>query len=201
MNSRKGSFPNGFRSHWIKVKFYEKKPGVAFKKLKNTRFCEATRKAVLHPVLLDKESVSCPGARHAFGWGSLFKNNLFKRCRDKNYIKENNLRKMVSQAPVLKKPFRYIGLNTTDSPDLVISYVTPDTVMSLLKRYHDKTGENMDVSLGTVMSVCGGVAVRTYLEDSVNLSFGCDDSRKFADMRNENVSVGIPKKMFSIFFD
>lgn len=52
-----------------------------------------------------------------------------------------------------------------------------------------------------MMAVCGGVAVRTYLEEKISLSFGCDDSRRFADMKRENLAVKIPKRLFNIFIN
>ena len=194
-------FSDKFRSHWVKVKFYQEKPKDDAKRLKGVRFCGATREAILHPILLDKESVACPGAQHAFGWKSLFKNNSLQGCCDKRDMQEDALKPMVSLVPFLKKPFKYIGLNTEGVPDLVMSYVPPQEVMSLIKIYHNKIGGNLDVSLCAMMAVCGGVAVRSYLDEKISLSFGCDDSRKFADMRRENLAVGIPKKLFQIFFD
>jgi len=194
-------FSDKFRSHWIKVKFYQEKPKDDAKRLKDVRFCEATREAILHPILLDKESIACPGAQHAFGWKSLLKNELLQGCCDKRDMQENTLKSMVSRVPFFKKPFKYIGLNTDDVPDLVMSYMPPQEVMSLIKIYHNKKGGNLDVSLCAMMAVCGGVAVRAYLDKKISLSFGCDDSRKFADMRRENLAVGIPKKLFKIFFD
>ena len=195
-------FSDKFRSHWIKVKFYKEKPkDNDAKRLKNVRFCEATREAILHPILLDKESIVCPGAQHAFGWKSLYKNGLLKGCCDKRDVQKNTLKSMLSRIPYFKKPFKYIGLNTEGIPDLVMAYIPPQEVMDLIKMYHNKEGNNLDVSLCTMMAVCGGVAVRTYLDEKISLSFGCDDSRKFADMRRENLAVGIPKKLFQIFFD
>jgi len=62
-------FSDRVRSHLVKVKFYNKKPGLTnAKRLTNVRFCEATKEAVLHPVILDRDSISCPGAQYAFGW-------------------------------------------------------------------------------------------------------------------------------------
>lgn len=194
-------FSDKFRSHWIKVKFYQEKPKDDAKRLKNVRFCEATKEAILYPILLDRESIACPGAQHAFGWKSLLKNELLQGCCDKRDMKENALKSMVSRAPFFKKPFKYIGLNTDGVPDLVMSYMSPQEVMNLVKIYHNKKGDNLDVSLCAMMAVCGGVAVRTYLEEKISLSFGCDDSRKFANMKRENLAVGIPKKLFKVFFD
>ena len=201
MNKVHQRFSGKFSSHWVKVKFYQEKPKDGAKRLKDVRFCEATRKAILGPILLDKESITCPGAQHAFGWKSLFKNESLQGCCDKRDMRENTLKSMVSRVPFFKKSFKYIGLNTDGVPDLVMSYIPPQEVMSLIKIYNRKKGGNLDVSLCTIMAVCGGVAVKAYLEEKMCLSFGCDDSRKFADMRRENLAVGIPRKLFKIFLD
>ncbi|MBN1353196.1 MAG: DUF169 domain-containing protein [Candidatus Omnitrophica bacterium] len=194
-------FSNRFGSHWIKVKFYQEKPKDDAKRLKEVRFCEATREAILYPILLDKESITCPGARHAFGWQSLFESELLKECGDKQNMKESALKSMVSHVPYFKKPFKYIGLNTNGAPDLVLSYIPPREVMGLIKKYHSKEGSNLDVSLCTMMAVCGNIAVRAYLEEKISLSFGCDDSRKLANMGREYVAVGVPRKLFNLFVD
>ena len=195
-------FSDKFGSHWIKVKFYKEKPkdnGV--KRLKNVRFCEATKEAILHPILLDKEDITCPGAQHVFGWNPLYKNGLLQSCCDKRDMQENVLEPMFSRVPSLKNPFNYIGLNTEGIPDLVMAYIPPQEIMELVKIYCNKEGSNLDVSLCTMMAVCGGVVVRAYLEEKISLSFGCDDSRKLADMRREKLAVGIPKKFFNVFID
>ena len=199
MNRR---FSEKFRSQWIKVKFYKEKPDLKEgKRLKGIRFCEATKEAIVHPILLDKESISCPGAQSAFGWRPKYKNGLLDSCYDKRKTQKNILKSMFSQIPHFKKPFRYIGLNTEGTPDIVMSYMPPGEVMNLIKMYHNRQGGNLDVSLCTMMSICGGIAVRTYLEERISLSFGCDDSRKYADMRRENLAIGVPRRLFNIFVD
>ncbi len=194
-------FSDKFRSHWIKVKFYKDKPkDVDAKRLMNVRFCEATRESILYPILLDKESISCLGAQHAFGW-TLYKNRLLQGCYDKRNVQRDTLKSMLSRIPYFKKPFKYIGLNTEGAPDILVAYITPQEVMELIKIYNNKEGGNLDVSLCTMMAVCGSVAVRTYLEDKISLSFGCDDSRKYADMRRESLAIGIPSRLFKLFVD
>ncbi len=196
------SFSDKFRSHWIKVKFYKEKPdSKEFKRLENVRFCEATKEAIIHPILLDRESIACPGAQYAFGWNSRYKNELLQRCHDKRQTQKNVLKSIFLKIPYFRKPFKYIGLNTIGEPDLLISYMPPEEIMNLIKIYHNRQGGNLDVSLCTMMSICGGIAVRTYLEEKISLSFGCDDSRKFADMRRENLAIGIPKNLFNVFVD
>ena len=191
-----------FGTQWIKVKFYKEKPNLKYiKRLDDVRFCEATKEALIHPIILDKKSISCPGAQYAFGWQTNYKDELLPSCQNKWQAQKDILKSMLSRMPYFKRPFRYIGLNTDGEPDLIMSYMTPKGIMNLLKVYHNRCGENLDVSLCSTMSICGGIAVRTHLEEKINLSFGCDDSRKFADIRRDNLAIGIPKNLFKLFVD
>ena len=189
-------FSDKFRSHWIKVKFYEENPKLKdVDKPKKIRFCQATKEAITRPILLSRASISCPGAQYAFG----YEKKHIKGCAEKRDLKNEHLKSMLAKSPTLKKTYKYIGLNVEGEPDLLIAYLPPEEVMKLVKIYNDYSGANLDISLSTMMSVCGGVAVRTFLEEKINISFGCDDSRKCADMRRENLVVGIPKKLLHLF--
>ncbi|MCD4780711.1 MAG: DUF169 domain-containing protein [Candidatus Omnitrophica bacterium] len=202
MDDIQWKFSDKFRSHWIKVKFYKEKPDLKkAKRLKDIKFCEAINEAMMDPILLDKESISCPGAQYAFGWRSNSKSEFLKNCYDKRQAQKDILKSIISQTPYFKKPFEYIGLNTDGTPDLVMSYMPPEEVMDLIGMYNNHQGGNLNVSLCTMMSICSGIAVKTYLEDKVSFSFGCDDSRKYADMRRENLAVGIPRRLFNVFVD
>jgi len=145
------------------------------------------------PVVLDRESIACLGARYAFGWETRNSNKILNSCYDKQNMQKNTLSSILSKAPYFYKPPKFIGLNTDDEPDLVMSYMSAEKVMNLIKAYHDLCGKNLDVSLSSMMSVCGGVAVRSYLKKDISISFGCHDSRKYTDMRIENLAVGVPK--------
>ena len=200
------AFSEKFRSQWIKVKFYKEKPDSmqdtgysSVETLRDVRFCEATKEAIIRPVILDRESISCPGARYCFGWDTDFKKGLLESCLEKRRAEDRIIEKMFFKMPYFKEPFNYIGLNTDGEADLLISYMPPEEIMQLIKIYHNNKGEDLKVSLCSMMSICGGIAVKTYLEGNITFSFGCDDSRKFADMRRENLAVGIPKKLFKIF--
>ena len=195
-------FSDKFNDHWIKVKFYKKRLGLKdVKYLKNVRFCEATKAAILEPVVIDKDSLNCLGAKYAFGWesGAKDKNRLFEYCNDKIGAKSGFANELISQAPRLKESYEYIGLNTEDEPDLILSYMMPENVMILLNLYQNFRGKKLDLSLCSMMSICGGVAVKTFLEGNMNISFGCNDSRKYANIGKSRLAVGVPKNMFNIF--
>lgn len=189
-----------FRSQWIKVKFYKEEPDLnGAKRLRNVRFCEATKEAITHPVILDRDSISCIGAQHAFGWNDNYKNDVLDNCTDKRQIKKGILRSMLSEAPRFKNPFKYIGLNTDGEPDLVMSYMAPSNVMDFIKLFNNRYGRSVNCSLSSMMAICGGIAAATYLNKNINISFGCSDSRRFADMKRDNLAIGIPKELFKDF--
>ena len=193
-------FSQEFGGHWIKAKFYKKKPNLKEgKRIKGVRFCEAVKEAIMYPILLDRESISCEGAQYALGWKSKYKNAFLNNCHDKNQIEIKALRSLLSNAPYFKKPFEYIGLNTEGEPDLIISFPTPEKIKELIKIYNYHHGGNLDVSLSSMMPICGGIAVKSYLEGRISLSFGCDDSRKFTGLGRDTLTIGIPNRLFKVF--
>lgn len=195
------SFSERFGGNWVKVKFYRKTPDLKeSKKLRDVRFCEAIKEAIISPVLLNKESITCLGASYAFGWDSDYRNKLLNHCQEKRQIERDILLKsLFSRAPHFRKPFQYIGLNSEGEPDLVMAYMLPEQVMNLIKIYNNNYGENLDFSLNCMMPICGGIAVRTYSMEEISFSFGCDDSRKYSSMSRERLAVGIPKRLFHLF--
>ncbi|MCK4835118.1 MAG: DUF169 domain-containing protein [Candidatus Aminicenantes bacterium] len=193
-------FSDKFRSHWIKVKFYKEEMDFGnARRLKNVRFCEATKEAILQPVFLDEQSINCPGAGYAFGWKS--KKELINWCLDKDHQQKDILKSLIPYIPYFKEPIKYIGLNTEGEPDLVMSYVLPECAMDLVRLHNNHSMKNLDVSLCSMMPICSGVAVRAYLEGKLTFSFGCEDSRKYAKIERDRLAVGIPNKLFSVFTD
>ena len=43
--------------------------------------------------------------------------------------------------------------------------------------------------------------LKTFLEEKINISFGCLDSRKFAEIGRDRLAVGIPRKLFKTLTD
>jgi len=186
--------------HWIKIKFYKEEPPLDnVQRPGKIRFCEATKRAILNPILLDKENISCPGALYTFGWDSRFPYQSFDNWSKKNEKQKNILRSLVSHIPVLGSPFEYIGLNTDGESDIVMAYLSPEETMELIKILNFTYGIHVKTSLFSVMPICGGIAVKTYNEGKINLSFGCDDSRNYAKMHRFELAVGIPKSMYHLF--
>jgi len=196
------AFSNRFRSHFVKVKFYKKLPNQAvhLKKMNNVRFCEATSEVTNFPVLLDKESINCMGAQYAFGW--ITKATFLEQCKGKSALpSEATIQALLYQTSHLQKSIDCIGLNTEDNPDLILARLSPRQTMTLVDLYHRKTGKTLDVNLCGMMSICGGIAAKTFLENRITFSFGCRDSRKYAKIGREWLVVGIPPNQFDLIDD
>ncbi|MBA7527804.1 hypothetical protein ES705_19983 [subsurface metagenome] len=195
-------FSHNFHSHWIKVKFYKEMPNPKdYRRVSGVHFCEATKQAILSPIILDKESISCPGAQYVFGWKPDFGNEFLDTCQEKIKTSKKKIKSLLSGISCLKEPFNYIGLNTEGKPDLFISYVQPEEVMYLIKVYQRHTGKNLDITLCNMMPICGYVTVRTYLTEKIGLSFGCDNSRGLADVGRDRLAIGIPNRLAKLFID
>lgn len=191
-------FSEKFRSQWIKVKFYKEAPkNGKYVKLKNVRFCQAVSMAVTQSILLDKRSVSCPGALYAFGWSDATK-GLLKTCEEVQGTHSSTRGIVFSKLPRLNGSFKYIGLNNEGTPDVLLSYASPETAMNLVRQAHWQGGKPLQVSFSGVMPICGGVAVKAYLDGGMTFSFGCIELQKSAGRERNLVAVAVPGRMFDV---
>jgi uncharacterized protein (DUF169 family) len=192
-----------FGNHWVKVKFCEQKPQLNdYKKLENIRFCEAITKAKVHPLLLDKESISCNGARYAFGWQSGFQNENHGRLVSTDELKMDAPPLKDSEIPRVILPFNYIGLNLEGSSDLILSYLSPQQAMNIIETYNQEHElKRLEFLCCSTMAVCGCTAVRTYMEGLISISFGCEEARKYGGLQRYELAMGIPNQLYGLFMD
>jgi uncharacterized protein (DUF169 family) len=189
-----------FKGQWIGIKFYEVPPKLSHvERLDNVRFCEATRIAAYRPVILDKKSISCPGARYIFGWDRDMSLNLINHCSDKQDMESYSFTQLISQLPRMKQPLSTIGLNTDKNPDVFLSYLLPQEVMKLIRISTAHHGKCLDVLLCSLMSICGCTTLGSYLNEKMTVSFGCEDARSYAQIGKDRVAVGIPGRLIHKF--
>ncbi len=192
-------FSNKFHSHWVKVKFYNEIPDSNnYKKPTGIRFCQAVNQAILHPVILTKEGISCPGARYVFGLEDNTE-DIIKFWQGKRGVSKKIAQTILKKVAKLKEPFNCIGLNSDDEPDLLVSYLTPEDAMDVLAIYHNYNGEILNFDISSVMTICGNIAVKTFLDHKLNISFGCDEARNHGNIGRERLAIGIPRGLCDIF--
>jgi uncharacterized protein (DUF169 family) len=188
------AFQRSFGGRWIGVKFYYGNlPDCNVNSLKDTRFCEAVTRSLVHPVLLRPGDLNCHGARYVFGWDETVKAEMKERFQHQEGFSESQAKELVRNLPKLNGSLKGIGLNLKNSPpDLVLSYLQPGQVMKLLRSYQVLYGKPLNVDLSSIVSVCGHVAVEAVVKKHIALSFGCRDSREYGGITRDRVAVGVP---------
>ena len=88
----------------------------------------------------------------------------------------------------------YSPLDEADFEADVIQIITePVGGMKLAQSIVYKTGEKITPSFAGIQSLCGDAFSNPYLSDGVNFTLGCDGSRKAADIKDNEMTVGISK--------
>ena len=88
----------------------------------------------------------------------------------------------------------YAPLDEADFEADVIQIITePVGGMKLAQSIVYKTGEKIAPSFAGIQSLCGDAFANPYLSEGVNFTLGCDGSRKAADIKDNEMTVGISK--------
>ena len=188
------SFEEHFRIKGVGVKFCNDDIDTNdLQLLRDVKFCQAVRLARDQHILLDKDSITCKGARYALGFEKETKEEIVDAIKFKRGISREIAEQLVDSIPrITNCPYRYIALNVSN-PDILIFYMTPRRFMEFLKIYQ-RTGNSLDVKLSSITAMCGDVTVQTILTKNICISFGCDDSREYGEVSDEELIVGISKE-------
>ena len=181
-------------SSWVAVKFQERisSPGIG-----SMRFCEAVHEAQKKNVSLSLKDTCCDGARRCFGWLKNRDKELAQRLSQKTNIDQEVAFGLIKKVPVLNKNIAGISLGVHIQGDVYISYASPESVMKMIRDWQKMTGQNLRVDISGIMSVCGNVAVRSYLGQCISLSFGCLDSREYGGIEKGQLVMGLPYNIAS----
>ena len=80
-----------------------------------------------------------------------------------------------------------------DEADVVQVITKPVGGMKLAQSIVYKTGEKITPSFAGIQSLCGDAFANPYITDGINFTLGCDGSRKAADIKDNEMTVGISK--------
>jgi uncharacterized protein (DUF169 family) len=89
-------------------------------------------------------------------------------------------------APLEKTPF---------DPDVVIIVTTPRNMLKLAQSTLFRLGGRITSSMAGIQSVCSDATAQPYLAGTANFSLGCDGSRKFSGILDEEMVMGFPAEM------
>ncbi len=191
MNALK-SFENKIGGRWTGIIFHRDDVPDENMPDRPMRFCEAIRVASKGPLTLTKDKLNCPGALRSFGWEKNGCSRLVANLAERNDMAEEAARELMDRVPSCNGDIRAITIGSYESPDVVVSYAQPEATMRLISGWQKKSGMNLDVTISSVMAVCGWVAARSYLTEKMCISFGCPESRTHGSIGNDRLIIGLP---------
>jgi len=87
----------------------------------------------------------------------------------------------------------YAPLESTPfDPVIVLIIAEPIYLLKLAQAYLFKHGGRITSNFSGIQSVCADATAQPYLSGSLNISLGCDGSRKHSDIKSHCMVAGIP---------
>jgi len=85
--------------------------------------------------------------------------------------------------------------DTPFDPHVVVIVTQPRMMLKLAQAILYKLGGRIECSMSGIQSLCADTVALPYMTGKVNFSMGCDGSRKFSGIPDEEMVVGIPAEL------
>ena len=146
-----------------------------------------------------REAHSCAGGAWALGLAPLteslksgefyFKLGKFKSAA--------SCKRTINNVPALESESIYATMyapleSAPFDPAVVVFIAEPLFLLKLTQAYLFKLGGRVESSFAGIQSLCADTTVLPYLSGTINISLGCDGSRKFSHIGKEYMVAGIP---------
>ena len=89
-------------------------------------------------------------------------------------------------APLEKTPF---------DPDVVLMTTTPRNMLKLAQASLFRLGGRISPQIAGIQSVCSDATAQVYLTGTPNFSLGCDGSRRFSGIGDDEMVMGFPAEL------
>ena len=162
------------------------------------RHCEMVRKASLGEKFYSTvEEQMCLGGAGAIGLRDMPEKlangeKYFSLGRFKDLETAKSLTSKLSIIEDKHWGMIYAPLDEADFKADVIQVITePVGGMKLAQSIVYASGEKINPSFAGIQSLCGDAFSNPYIEGSVNFTLGCDGSRKAADIKDNEMTIGI----------
>lgn len=164
------------------------------------RFCQAVMQARKgQNVTITKDHITCPAAAAALGFKQLPPNlqdgsmlcgyGIFKEKSAGMHVMNTMPRLELGRYTAVEiKP-----LDAFDScPDVVIIEDEPEKLMWIALAYLNENGGRLEFSTSILQAVCVDSAVLPFLNQKINMSFGCYGCRDATDAQTNEALLGFP---------
>lgn len=164
------------------------------------RHCEMVRKASLGSKFYSTiEEQLCLGGAGAIGLREMPEKlaNGEKYYSLGRFKDLETAKKLTSKLSIIKDihwGIVYAPLDEANFEADVIEIITePVGGMKLAQSIVYNAGEKINPSFAGIQSLCGDAFSNPYIEKGINFTLGCDGSRKAADIKDNEMAVGISK--------
>ena len=89
-------------------------------------------------------------------------------------------------APLEKTPF---------DPDVILIVTNPRNMLKLAQASLFRLGGRVTAAMAGIQSVCSDATAQTYLTGAPNFSLGCDGSRRFSGIGDDEMVMGFPAEL------
>lgn len=166
------------------------------------RHCEMVRKASLGDKFYSTiDQQMCLGGAGAIGLIDM----PLKLANGEKYFSLGRFKdletakKLTSKLSIIKDQswgIIYAPLDEADFEADIIQIITePVGGMKLAQSIVYETGEKINPSFAGIQSLCGDAFANPYVSKGVNFTLGCDGSRKAADVKDNEMAIGISANM------
>ena len=109
-------------------------------------------------------------------------------------------RRTISSVPHLESGFTHAILyapleKTPFIPHVILMVAPPRVMLKLAQATLYRLGGRIKSEFSGIQSVCADVTAQTYLSGRPNYSLGCDGSRKYSGIQDDEMVAGFPAEM------
>jgi uncharacterized protein (DUF169 family) len=172
--------------------------------LKKHRYCQALMKARAgNEVLLTGEEISCPAAAAAFGFKPLPEGlKSGKGLVGFGIVSDPAVGKKMFEGMITldKNKIKAIHLypleNAPEIPDIIILEDDPEKLMWIALAYlHATGGVRIESTTAILQATCVDSTIIPFLENRLNLGYGCYGCRDATDLGKNEAIIGFPVSM------
>lgn len=174
--------------------------------LKKVRFCEAVSHSFEIPLLINKQNIGCVGAARNLGFHPQTDDEIRNHISENTGIPREFVGKMLANTPPIHKSLTNVYMGITEAmeeiykPEFFIVYANPLKVMQLIHDLARKQQRRPFIAAYSLLSICGNVFARGYNSDTVCISFGCPESRRYGGVDKDEVVIGFTERFIHEFF-
>ena len=195
------NFERRVGGRWTGVTFHKQMPSDVRLPDKPMPFCKAISISSTGAFTLTKSHLNCPGAQRSFGWHLNGDATLAEKIANQNGLDAESSKRLIKQTPrFVDEEIVAVTVGTYDTPDIIVSYLQPENAMRFVRQWQNVYHENLDLSISSIMSVCGNVAVGAYRSGKVCCSLGCPESRSHGSIGRDRLILGVPTTLLKDFF-